>query len=67
MKILLNGVEKSFDFDSITIKDLTTLISIDRETIVAELNGEIVASEEFGNVTIKDGDKLELIRFVGGG
>ena len=38
---------------------------IDR--VAVELNGEIVPKSEFQNTTITDGDRLEIVSFVGGG
>ncbi|WP_138207157.1 sulfur carrier protein ThiS [Haloimpatiens lingqiaonensis] len=38
---------------------------IDRVAI--ELNGNIIPKDEYSNITIKDGDSLEAVSFVGGG
>ena len=35
--------------------------------VVVERNGEIVPAQSFDLVWLKDGDKLEIVSFVGGG
>jgi sulfur carrier protein len=36
-------------------------------SVVVECNREILQRNKFDHVVLKDGDELELIRFVGGG
>lgn len=38
-----------------------------RERIAVECNGKIVPKAEYGTRTLKDGDALEIVSFVGGG
>lgn len=38
---------------------------IDR--IAIELNGTIVSRKDYDKVTLKDGDSMEIVHFVGGG
>ena len=66
MKILLNGKEKEFA----QLKDLKDLISQfcrDHNHVIAEVNGEIIKCHRWDATTIKDGDTVELVNFVGGG
>jgi sulfur carrier protein len=49
---------------------LTTLIDtlkMKPTRIAVELNREIVPKAEYAQVTLREGDELELINFVGGG
>ena len=49
---------------------LTTLIDILKmkpTRIAVELNREIVPKADYAKVTLREGDELELINFVGGG
>ena len=39
----------------------------DTSHVVAEINGTIVAKERFAELTLKNSDTVEVIRFVGGG
>jgi thiamine biosynthesis protein ThiS len=36
-------------------------------SVVVEHNGEAVAPSEFSNRSLKDGDRLEIVRIVAGG
>jgi sulfur carrier protein len=49
---------------------LTTIIDtlkMKPTRIAVELNREIVPKAEYARVTLREGDELELINFVGGG
>ena len=35
--------------------------------VIAELNGQIIKDHQWPNTVINDGDKIELVHFVGGG
>jgi sulfur carrier protein len=35
--------------------------------VVVEINGNIVEKDNFDNTFIKENDKVEVVRFVGGG
>lgn len=37
------------------------------ERVAVERNGAIVRRADFGAVTLADGDKIEIVHFVGGG
>jgi len=39
----------------------------DDRTIAVERNGKIVPRAEYANIRLSDADKLEIVRFVGGG
>lgn len=46
---------------------LTNLLGLENANVVAELDGNIVPKRDFEKTVLKNGSKLELIRFVGGG
>jgi sulfur carrier protein len=49
---------------------LTTLIGalkMKPTRIAVELNREVVAKADYAGITLREGDELELINFVGGG
>lgn len=66
MNILLNGKEYKYD-NEINLIDLLEKEGINPESVVIELNGEIIKKETWKDILIKDQDKLEILRFVGGG
>ncbi len=41
--------------------------SINPKTVVVELNYEIPGKQEWGKIDLKDGDNLEIVKFIGGG
>lgn len=55
------------------ISEGTSLAELVRERqycldyIAAELNGEIVPKQQYEDTILHDGDKLEVVSFVGGG
>jgi len=65
----VNGKEKTFAPDKMpaTIVDLLKLLGIDSATVVAELDGQIIERANFAATALKDGQSIELVRFVGGG
>ena len=66
MKVLLNGKEKEFA-QLKNLKDLVSQFCRDHHHVIAEVNGEIIKCPSWDQTTIKDGDTVELVNFVGGG
>jgi len=69
MKTLtINGVEKQFpDGLPQTLTELLKELNINAATIVVEIDGKIIAKEDFAKAPLSSGQSIELIRFVGGG
>jgi sulfur carrier protein len=65
MKICLNG--KNIETSSKTLMALVSKKGFDLKSLVAEVNFKVVKQDEWECVQIKDGDKIELLSFVGGG
>lgn len=42
-------------------------LGVAADTVVAEVDGEIVAAERFDTTRLADGQRIELIKFMGGG
>ncbi len=61
-----NGQQREIANDS-SVADFIKTLGFDLETVVVELNGNIVKPEEYHSVKLSEGCELELIRFVGGG
>ncbi|OEU67332.1 MAG: thiamine biosynthesis protein ThiS [Desulfovibrio sp. S3730MH75] len=66
MNVILNGKETE-TVDQMSVLDLLKSKQITADTVVVELNKEIVPSDNFKNIMLNDGDHLEVLRFVGGG
>ena len=66
MQISLNGAPQTVE-EGTTLQQLVASLGPDPRGIAIELNLEIVPKSEHGAVVLKDGDKLEVVQFVGGG
>ena len=66
MKIMVNGEEKEAGSD-ICVNDYVKSLGLDPQTVVVEINGLLLKREECDLQALKQGDALEIIRFVGGG
>ena len=66
MKITINGTIKELAVSS-HLSDIVTQFCKDSQHIITEVNGRIIASGDWNSITIKDGDHIELVAFVGGG
>lgn len=70
MNILkINGKENQFEDSDMpqTLLELLDKMGIDQATVVAEIDGVIVERKNFDVEKLKNGQEIELIRFVGGG
>jgi thiamine biosynthesis protein ThiS len=50
-----------------TVEALVTLLGLDRRKLAVERNLEIVPRSAFAVTTLVDGDRIEIVAFVGGG
>jgi sulfur carrier protein len=66
MMVKINGQSTEIAEEA-TLQTLVELKKISPKTIILELNGQIVNSEKWPNTLLKTGDKLEIIRIIGGG
>ena len=66
MLLLINGGEKQFA-DGLSLTALITELGMKGDRVAVELNREIVARAQWDETILHDGDKLEIVHFVGGG
>ena len=66
MRILLNG-ETMETADGCTVEELLRQLGISRERVAVELNADIVPKAGYERQLLSDGDKIEIVHFVGGG
>jgi thiamine biosynthesis protein ThiS len=66
MKIRINGEEKEIAH-GLNIAGLLDELQIRPGRVVVELNRTIVSREAQESTSLKDGDVLEIVHFVGGG
>jgi sulfur carrier protein len=66
MQISVNGTPREVSED-INLLTLLQDLKLNPDTIVVELNRDVVDKRQYDQVTLAPGDVLELVRFVGGG
>lgn len=66
MRIVVNGTPRDVS-DGITLLSLLEKLRLNPNTTVIELNREVLEKGSYTEVTLAQGDQLELVRIVGGG
>lgn len=66
MKLTINGENRGFD-SGLTISSLLERLGMKADRVAVELNRELVPRERWTSTQLSDGDKLEIVHFVGGG
>ena len=65
IRLMVNGQEMTSTAS--TLAALLDHLDLAGAAVVAEVNGLIAAREKFAQLPLRDGDAVELVRFVGGG
>lgn len=66
MNIVINGETKEFQ-ENTTVAQLLQALSLEGKVMAAAVNMDIVKQDKWNEHQLKDGDKVELLDFVGGG
>ncbi len=66
MQLIVNGEEKQFPELS-TLAALIEHIGAKSDRVAIELNRDIIPRARWDATSLKDGDRLEIVHFVGGG
>jgi len=66
LQIKLNKKEKKLPENS-SLDDLISLLKLNVQSIVIEVNLNIIKKENWKNFILKDSDSVEIITFMGGG
>ena len=66
ISVVLNGEKKSLK-KGITVGELLSQFKVLPATVVVEVNEGILPKDSHATVQLKEGDRVELVRFVGGG
>ena len=67
MKLKINGEMKEFETNIKNISELLKALNVNSNFVAVELNGSVVYKEHFETTEVKNGDKVEVVSFVGGG
>lgn len=66
IKVSINDEEKIFP-DMTTIDVMLNEMNLGGKTMVVVINDEIVEHKQYAETVLKDGDRIDLVRIVGGG
>ena len=66
MRIQLNGQDHDLP-GSMTLAALVERLGLDARKVAIERNLEIVPRSTYGATALAEGDRLEIVNFVGGG
>ena len=66
MNIIINGENREMD-ESSSVAQVLKVLSLDGKVMAAAVNMEIVKQDAWESYLLSDGDKLELLDYVGGG
>lgn len=66
MELIING-EGQITPDLTTLADLATWLELPAFGSAVELNGEVIRKVQYNETPLKAGDRLEIVRLVGGG
>jgi sulfur carrier protein len=69
MKLQINGEERNFGDStaSFTLAALVEVLGMKADRVAVELNRDIVPRDRWAETQLNEGDKLEVVHFVGGG
>jgi len=66
MNLILNGEPRAF----VGLTDVAALVAelgLDPRKVAVERNLEIVPRSAYGSTPLADGDRIEIVHFIGGG
>ncbi len=66
VKITLNGEEKILE-RAMSVAELLDELQLDIKKIAVEKDLQIVNPEQFSKVILKEGSRIEIVHFIGGG
>lgn len=66
MRIIINGENREFEEDK-SLEEVLKILNLTGKVMAAAVNMEIVKQDSWNSYKLNDGDKLELLDFVGGG
>ncbi|HWM77603.1 MAG TPA: sulfur carrier protein ThiS [Methylomirabilota bacterium] len=66
MRVLVNGEPMELP-EGLSVDDLLLQLKVKREYTAVALNREITPKTQYADTRLKDGDKVEIVRPMGGG
>lgn len=66
MKLIINGEDREFGA-LVSVSDLIAQLGMKADRVAVELNRDLVTRDRWASTPLAEGDKLEIVHFVGGG
>ena len=66
MNVTVNGKPMELEHGT-TVEGLLVLLGVPRQYTAVAVNREITPKSEYGSVKLSEGDKVEIVRPMGGG
>jgi sulfur carrier protein len=66
MKVQINGENRDFE-ESLPLSALVDRLGMKADRVAVELNRNIVPRAQWAETQVAEGDRLEIVQFVGGG
>jgi sulfur carrier protein len=66
MNLTVNGDNRAFD-SALDVAGLVAVLGLDARKVAVERNLEIVPRSAYGRTALADGDRIEIVHFIGGG
>jgi len=66
MKLWVNGEERSIEAAA-NVAALVSALGLDGRKVAVERNLEIVPRSVYAQTALADGDRIEIVHFIGGG
>lgn len=66
MTLRINGEDKTYD-GPLTLASLIANMGLKSDRVAVELNRDIVPRDQWDKTNLSEGDRLEIVHFVGGG
>jgi thiamine biosynthesis protein ThiS len=66
VQIKLNGETREVADES-TVESLIASLELEPARVAIELNGNVLRRKDWTETTLHDGDRVEIVHFVGGG
>ena len=66
MNLTVNGELRSFEVLA-NLTELVRALGLDTKKVAVERNLEIVPRSAYGRTRLADGDRIEIVHFIGGG
>lgn len=69
MELVINGHARTFPelADGSSLQDLVAALTLKSDRVAVEHNGAIAPRPSWSSTLIAEGDKFEIVHFVGGG